>query len=342
MRRLALLILCAFTCLSLRAQSPGETVMHTIQPGETFQSLATQHGTTVERIKELNPKVGNHPFAGTKILLPVTVQKEEPQQDSPEPTKSEEPRTTQELVLHYESREHANASTLRNSQGTALNGRRIQTLLVSGDDIHIIDSTLHLHTVLLPDQGIAYLYSDVLRQGIRFDYEYYVNLYMSSLAPASDAEQNAYQVKPTGETHQDAGLECTAYSGKVLDLTQTSQVDIWITLRYAAPASLRYFIDGLPLDGIPVRYVIERGGASSLAVKRGSVAAHLTGIEIRPIATDELLPDSAVRMSVFVQPQQYTAFLSNHLKALQKAGIYPTDAAIETDQRYLIDEHWNF
>lgn len=60
---------------ALRAQQPGakgQVKTYTVQPGETFLGVAHRHGTTLDRLRALNPSVDpDHIEVGQQLVVPV-------------------------------------------------------------------------------------------------------------------------------------------------------------------------------------------------------------------------------------------------------------------------------
>jgi len=350
---------------------------HKIQPGETLASIAQRYGTTIEVIKELNPITARYFYAGMTIKLPATASQsdseglEQPQEEQRQtPSKQgfsqqsveavqqaigdmgtveviDRPLPTNQSIvsmqLNYGIFTHANPSTIRNSSGRVINGVGEQSVIVRGGDMHITDHTLHLHTILLPQKGIVYIYSDVIKRGLQLKYDYYVSLYMSGLArkeASGGYEARDYQVKKTGtKTHEQR--TCTVYSGRVTTPSQQANVDLWESKEYGTSTTMRYLLDGLDITGVPVRYVIERRGMSAYALNAGSVAAELKSVEVRNVTDEEMLPSSDIRISIATNVNEANSLWQDNLNYLKKNEMYPDDAEVESAVRYSIDGEWD-
>lgn len=353
---------------------------HKIQPGETLASIAQHYGTTVEVLQELNPITVRYFYAGMTIKLPATAASQEevtvdaqPQEEEEKPAQQPQPALTQQSVaaiqqaigdagtvevverpvqtrqnivsmqLNYNIFTHANASTIRNSSGRIINGVGEQSVVVRGADLHIIDHTLHLHTILLPQKGIAYIYSDVMKRGLQIKYDYFVSLYMSSLArreASGGYETREYQINKGGTKKKDQHT-CTVYSGRVTTPSQQAEVNLWETKEYGSSPTMRYLLDGIDVTGVPVRFVIERRGLTAYALNMGSVAAELKSVEVRNVSDEEMLPSPDIRISIASNANEANNLWQDNLNYLKKNEMYPEDAEVESATRYSIDDEWD-
>jgi len=368
--------------MTLWAQASGGSLSHKIQPGETLASIAQRYGTTIEAIQELNPTTKRYFYAGMTIQIPASANQESAVADTPvavQPQEEASPRTqnagfspeavraieqaigdmgTVEVVetpvlpgqkigslqLNYSIFTHANASTIRNAAGRVINGVGEQSVIVRGNDMHIIDHTLHLHTILLPDKGITYIYSDVMKRGLQIKYDYFVSLYMSGLArkeASGGYETRDYQLTKATGTKKHNQHNCTVYAGRVTTPSQQASVDLWESREYGVSSTIRFLLDGLDVSGIPVRYVIERRGMTAYALNMGSVAAELKSVEVRNVTDEEMLPSPDIRISIATNASEANSLWQENLNYLKKNEMYPEDAEIESAQRYSINDEWD-
>lgn len=357
-------------------------MVHKIQPGETLATIAQRYGLTIETIKELNPITERYFYAGMTLKLPVTAvaqqeesvavpqpqteePKEEVKQESPKPVISqqtaeaiqqamgdvakveviESPATMTRITsmqLNYSIFTHANPSTIRNSSGRIINGVGEHSVIVRGSDLHITDHTLHMHTILLPNKGIVYIYSDVMKRGLQIKYDYFVSLYMSNLArreASGGYETREYQLNKSGSKTKDQH-HCTVYSGRVTTPSQQATVDLWETKEYGTSSTMRYLLDGLDVSGVPVRFVIERRGMTAYALNMGSVAGELKSVEVRHVNDEEMLPSPDIRISIASNANEANSLWQDNLNYLKKNEMYPEDAEVESELRYNIDDEW--
>lgn len=70
-----------------------------------------------------------------------------------------------EGMLLYRNYEFHSPVIRKFSFGNAYNGERSVKVVMKGNKIHIVDESLHMHTIILPDANIGYIYSDVAKQG---------------------------------------------------------------------------------------------------------------------------------------------------------------------------------
>ena len=85
--------------------------------------------------------------------------------------------------IAYRNFENHNKLVLKLSKGMAYNGARDVKILMKGANMHIIDESLHMHTLLLPEENKAVIYNDLLKRGQEFPFNAYVNTYLSALSP---------------------------------------------------------------------------------------------------------------------------------------------------------------
>lgn len=247
------------------------------------------------------------------------------------------------MQLNYSIFTHANASTIRNSSGRIINGIGEQSVIVRGNDLHITDHTLHLHTILLPQKGIVYIYSDVMKRGLQIKYDYFVSLYMSGLArreASGGYETREYQLTKGGTKKKDQHT-CTVYSGHITTPSQQATVNLWETKEYGTSSTLRYLLDGIDVTGVPVRFVIERRGLTAYALNMGSIAAELKSVERRNVSDEEMLPSSDIRISIASNANEANILWQDNLNYLKKNEMYPDDAEVESAVRYSIDDEWD-
>lgn len=351
----ALITLITFT---LRAQSSGESIVHTIQPGETLSSIALRYKISVNELQRLNPKTYKYVYAGMKLTLPAEPEEEkaeplqrriqdaigdagkvevitaqEAQQILPEPrheTTAAEPAeiVASDMVLCYQTVTQANPTTLKRAVGRLIEGQNKLTVWMRGDDLHLADSILHIHTVLLPDQNLVYIYSDLTKMGVKVDLDYYTALNMSGLAPAEKAggfETRNYQLNPNGMERKVLDQTCHGYQGRIITTQQLTQVEIWQNRQLPVTLTMNYVLDGIVLEGLPMSYSIERRGMTGYALNAGDIKAQLTRMERREVTDEELLPEASIRFTTSNDPAELASFYSDNLAVLKRLGLYPAD-----------------
>lgn len=348
----ALITLITFT---LRAQSSGESIVHIIQPGETLSSIALRYKITVNELQRLNPKTYKYVYAGMKLTLPAASEDEvEPQkkiqdaigdagkveiisaqearliQSEPKLETAAEPAeiVASDMVLCYQTVTQANPTTLKRAVGRLIEGQNKLTVWMRGDDLHLADSILHIHTVLLPDQNLVYIYSDLTKMGVKVDLDYYTALNMSGLAPAEKAggfETRNYQLNPNGMERKVLDQTCHGYQGRIITTQQLAQVEIWQNRQLPVTPTMNYVLDGIVLEGLPMSYSIERRGMTGYALNAGDIKAQLTRMERREVTDEELLPEASIRFTTSNDPAELASFYSDNLAVLKRLGLYPAD-----------------
>jgi len=232
------------------------------------------------------------------------------------------------MELYYTTFTQANASTLRNAAGRFVEGRNQLKVLVRDNALHMTDSVLHIHTVLIPESNLVYLYSDVTKMGVQMDYDYYTSINMSGLAPSEESggfEIRDYLLVPSGLEQQLLGYNCAGYKGRVTTPQQQAQLEIWQNTQMPVPSTMNYLLDGIVLQGLPMRYSIVRRGMSGYALNAGSVEANLTSLIIREVSNVEIFPDATIRFVISNDPAEAKSFYSDNVDALKLHGLYPTE-----------------
>lgn len=377
MKRFLASLFMAIISVALWAQQSEGPLTHKVRAGETMASIAQQYNLTVAEIEAANPAAKRYVYSGMVLTIPQhsvstasdNVQSQEQAQSkeqTPKAEKTTQPvqtektthtvqtetpkqtsgrKKTASMQLNYVTFTHANAATVRNSGGMAINGVGEQSIIVKGNDLHLTDHMLHIHTILRPSQGIAYVYSDVTKRGLQLKFEYYVGMFLSNLARTESQGGYAtcqYEIHGTGKSVKHNNQPCNVYTGHVITPSQKVMVDMWVNERYAMTQNMKYLLYGIEVQGVPVRYVLERKGVSGYSLDAGSIAAELKSIEERTVNDEEFAPSPDIRITVTNNASMVDRLLQDNISYLKKNGMYPEDAEIESDARYTIDGDWDF
>lgn len=233
---------------------------------------------------------------------------------------------TSDMVLCYQTTTQANPTTMKRAEGRLTEGQNKLTVWMQGDNLHLADSVLHIHTILLPNRNLVYIYSDLTNMGVKIDYDYYTALNMNGLAPAEKTggfETRNYQVKPNGLERIVLNRTCQGYQGRIITTQQLAQVEIWQNRELPVTATMNCLLDGIVLEGLPMNYSIERRGMTGYALNAGDVKAQLTQMELRKVDDHEILPDATVRFTTSNDPAELASFYSDNLATLKRLGFYP-------------------
>ena len=266
-----------------------------------------------------------------------------------------------EGVLVYHSLENNNKATIRLSQGLAYNGVRNNEIIIKGNNIHIQDMSMHLHTIVNLDKDSVYFYSDVINRGIRYEAQSYIEELMMQYSPdykqvagymvIATSEQslekvkvNDYQIVKTDEQRDFMGMKNDVYRGPIICRTLTTDFEVWAAPDFEVTPTLKYFLNGIEYKGLPTKYVWDSKGRIPLVGDLQSYSANeLQSITPRPVADSEFLPPAGCEIidgdnSGFKRLR----ITKDNTKYLKKNKMYPTDAEVESDVQYKIDDEWDF
>lgn len=268
---------------------------------------------------------------------------------------------TFEGVLHYSTLENSNKNAIRLSQGIAYNGVRHYNIYVKGDNIHIEDTSMHLHTIVNLDVDSVYFYSDAINRGIGYAAGPYIEKMLSQFdpdymeqeafvgivtpdAPIQKVKINDYRIEKTGEQKTFMNLTNEVYRGPNVARGITTDFEIWVAEDFSISPSIRYFLYGCRFEGLPTKYVWDQKGHVPLLGKLTTyVASELKSIDARLLDGALFLPPADCKMI----DHDDTGFKriglqKDNTKFLKKHGQYPTDAQKESDVTYQIDDEWDF
>lgn len=250
--------------------------------------------------------------------------------------------------ITYRNFENYNKVVLKFSKGMAYNGARNVKVLIKGYNMHIIDESLHMHTLLLPGEDKAIIFNDLLKKGQQFPFTEYVNNYLSSFSPEDHVVSgvtlsNTSTIKDTGETKEYKGQLCKIYKGQVIANNggTTSDIELWVSSKYDIYKCYWYFVNGIQVPGIVLKWTYDTKGKVPLfGQMSGFVASELKTIEERVVTEEEMQVPSDYDITVSKSPFKVLKLYGSTTKYLKKNGMYPTQ--IESDVTYKIDEEWDF
>lgn len=251
-----------------------------------------------------------------------------------------------EGVLEYVNFENHNKKVISLSKGTAYNGVRRTTVMVKGKNVHIIDQSMHIHTILLPEQHIAYYYSDVTCTGFKLNYERYVGSYLSALDPNSENSkfnEMKSDVKKRGRKASVDGHECEIWEGTQTLKYGTNTLEVWSGESVSVPKDVRAIAFNLPFTGLPVKFTLSLQSKIPIIGKTSSyAAAELKSMTAKEMSDSDFMPSSDIKIKESDSPFKILSLIKDNTKQLKKQGIYPTDAEKETDVTYKIEDEWDF
>lgn len=250
--------------------------------------------------------------------------------------------------IMYRNFENHNKLVIKFSKGMAYNGARNVKVIMKGYNIHIIDESLHMHTLLLPNEDKAIIFNDLLKRGQQFPFSEYVNNYLTSLSPENRTVSGVIisstsTIKDTGETKEYKGQICNIYRGQVISNngSATSDVELWVTSKYDIYKCYWYFLNGIHVPGIVLKWTYDTKGKVPLFGQMSSyVASEIKAINERDVAEEEMQVPSGYDIVVSKSPFKVLGLYKDMKKYLMKNKMYPTQ--LESEVTYKIDDEWDF
>ena len=250
--------------------------------------------------------------------------------------------------LLYRKYEYNSAVVRKFSQGRAYNGERTILVTLKGNSIHIIDYDMHIHTIILGDQNIAYQYSDITMEGISGK-EDFINSFLLVLDPTTSREElpKSFTIHNQNQSISYKEQDCYIFRGELISgsggTPATTDVEMWGSKLFMSPNAYKYVFDGLPTgNGIIIKGIhSQRGMVPLLGKIVTTVAAELMAYKEYSVSPNEFLVPNGVRMDYYFKPSQLTKFYKNNTKALKKQGIYP-QTVDKKEAKYNISSQWDF
>lgn len=257
--------------------------------------------------------------------------------------------------LVYTNFENHSKIVRKLSSGMAYNGvRNIRVIIKNNADIHMIDETLHMHTLLLASRNKAIIYNDLIKEGQEFSYSAYVSTYLDVFAP--DASSSDYHVEynlgKTGETKEHLEKKCVVYKGQYIkgvyatEYTPYTEVrtdlEIWaIAGDYSVYKSYWHTINGLQIPGYVAKYTYNQNGSLPLFGKLSSyVASELKEMNARKVTDEEMSVPEGYKIKVSNSPFKVLKLYKRSTKYLKKNNMYPSQK--DSEVTYQIDDKWDF
>jgi hypothetical protein len=262
------------------------------------------------------------------------------QQKKPEAPKT----TTFEGALLYRNYEYHSNVVRKFSNGRAYNGERTTLVKLRGQDVHIVDESMRLHTIIVPGDNLVYLYSDVLSWGLQGDKEF-LQQFLGAYDPDYSLPnlEKTSTLRTTDEKMTYKGDECKVYRGllKIGDAGETD-VELWYSPRFKTNPSYKYFVFGLPVGGIIRKGIINNSGSVPLLGKlKSTTAIELMALTEYKVPTSEMRPPASINFSPMRAPKQLNRFYNENTKALKKAKLYPKKLS-NKEVKFNLQQQWDF
>lgn len=252
--------------------------------------------------------------------------------------------------IAYRNFENHSKTVRRFSKGMAYNGARNVKVLLKGNKMHIIDESMHLNTLVLPDENAVIIYNDLLKRGLKCSYSNYTQTYMSAYSskPSVVGQTKKYAVRKTGLTKVIKGEQCSQYKGNVTAQVSgvspaVTEIEMWCSDRYKTSPTYTYFLNGIEVANLAVKYTTDQHGKIPIFGSMDSfVAAEVKSITPRNVDDSEMQIPADYELKETDSASKMLGIYGDTSKYLKKNKMYPTDADTNTEVTYTIDEEWDF
>ncbi len=252
--------------------------------------------------------------------------------------------------INYRNFENHSKAVRKFSKGMAYNGARSVRVLIKGNKVHIIDESMHLSTLLLPDEGYVIIYNDLLKQGLKCSYSNYTMTYMSQYSPKAyiPGQMKDYEVKATDETTEIQGEPCKLYKGTITTTTNgasptVTTVEVWCSTKYKVDPVYQYYLYGVEIPGVAMKWTTDQHGKVPMIGSMDSfVASEVKSITPRTVDDSEMQIPSEYELKLTDSAFKMLGIYEDTKKYLKKNKMYPTDAENDTEVTYQIEEEWDF
>ena len=251
--------------------------------------------------------------------------------------------------MTYRNFENHNNLVRKFSKGMAYNGARDMKIIIKGYNIHIIDETMHMHTLLLPNENKAIIYNDLLKRGQQFPFSEYVDSYLSAFSPNTRQVSTVtipapeYTIVDTGQKKEYKGEECRIFKGQVIANKggTTTDVELWVSDKYSIFKCYWYFLNGIQVPGVVMKWTYDLKGKVPMMGKMSSyVASEAKDVIEREVSADEMQVPKGYKIVVSKSPFKVLGLYGDTKKYLKKNKMYPGDE--DTEVTYQIDDEWDF
>ena len=250
-----------------------------------------------------------------------------------------------EGMLLYRNYEFHSPVIRKFSFGNAYNGERSVKVVMKGNKIHIIDESLHMHTIILPDANIGYIYSDVAKQGIKSSLNF-LDDYLRVLDPEYPLKNGLTKtasLKQTKESVSYKGDNCKIYKGDMMQGEDTkTEVEMWYSEKYRVYPSYRYVFSGLNPGGLLRKGIYNQSGKIPMLGKvKSLVSTELVALKSYQVPASEMVPPTDVAITECTDNKQLTALYKANRAQLKKMKMTPQHKKT-SEVKYDIRQQWDF
>src|SRR5574344_1207335 len=249
--------------------------------------------------------------------------------------------------LLYRTFENHSEVVLKFSKGVAYNGARNTRIIIKDANIHRIDESLHIHTLLLPTRNKAIIYSDLLKKGLEFSYDDFTSTYLATFSPQKSNQDSHIEntMILTRDKRRVLNELCDIYKGQYnvgdSDNKINSDIDVWVIPKYKVFKSYWATINGLHMPGIVAKYTYnQKGHVFLLGTLASYVASELKQITPREVSPSEIVVPNDCYIKTSASSNDLLDFHEQTTNYLKKHNMYPTQK--NNDIIYKINENWDF
>jgi len=250
-----------------------------------------------------------------------------------------------EGALLYRSYEYHSSVVRKFSYGRAYNGERSIKVTMKGADLHIVDESMHLHTIILPGSNTGYIYSDVAKQGIKASLKF-LDDYLRVLDPdyqSSNGLKKMSQLRNTGESVDYKGDRCKVYKGYMMHGEDTkTDVEMWYTEKYRVHPSYRYVFGGLNPGGLLRKGIYNQSGKIPLLGSMKSlVSSELVALRSYKVPASEMRPPADIVIRQATDNKQIVDLYKENRSQLKKHKLTPKPKKT-SEVKYDLRKQWDF
>lgn len=336
MKKILSILLCMIFCLSVPVSSVGQTNKGKATAKKTAQKSKTQKKTGTSKKKT----------SGTGKSQTKTNASQDSEETYVIPS-DYKPLFEGELL--YRSEETHSKIVRMLSFGNAYNGERTVLVKVGLSGICISDLSTHLHTIIIPDAGLAYIYSDVLNEGRQLTIDQIKQLYGSALDLTYSIDPNdpmfvksgAFQISETPFEYKGDVLKKVNGVVRTGDANE-SDIELWFNDKYDVPESYCWFLCGYDSPGIAKRFILNHmTSLPFVGQQRSVIATELVGVNEAYIEVEDLLPPADAVIKPIKDVGKLTGFYKANDKALKKNKLKPKTSKSK-DVKRSIQSKWEF
>lgn len=249
-----------------------------------------------------------------------------------------------EGALLYRSYEHHSAVVRKFSQGRAYNGERTIRVTLRGNSAHIVDESMHLHTIINANANTVFVYSDLTNEGISAGKDF-IHTYLSMQDPDYNTPEmpksSTLAIENQKTTYK--GDLCNILKGTVsIGKNAETDAELWYSNNLLANKAYKYFLYGLPPKGIVRRGIYNNVGRIPLLGKAQTITAlELVALKEYRVSDSEMKPPSTIRLERMEKSSQLTDLYKANTKELKRQKIYPKISK-RKEIKHLLNNQWDF